>query len=238
MQTVRDRQRAVNRGFKWVLIASFVLHFGVFGAVVFAQSQRPAVVVKDAIPVELVQLGKPRDPDLLPRKVRRAPPPPDDGVNLDTGKKPKTKPKRKRDPDKAMSDAARRLLNDANDSALDNAFSKLDEPEGSPDGVARGTTTDPTRAARGYEAQVGASLKQAYRLPETLKSRRQFLSAEFVLFIESNGRIARYEIVKSHPERVFMSALENLLKSHQLPAPPKALAKRYRDQGVRVRFKP
>jgi hypothetical protein len=239
-ETARARSRAVNRPFKWIVGVSLGIHVGVFGAVVFAQSRQPKVKVHDAIPVELVRLGKPRDPALLPRIAKSAPPPPaDDAVALDTGQKkdkPERKPDKKKEPE--LSDAARRMLEGPVDDRLEKTLAKVEEMEGAADGVAHGTTTDPNRAARGYEAQVAVSLKQAYQLPEMLKSQQQFLSAEFVLYIEANGRISKYEIVKGHPNDLFMSALESLLKTHQLPAPPSALASQYRERGVLVRFKP
>lgn len=241
--SARLRKKTVNRGFKWVLMGSFALHFGIFGAVVYAQSLKPKRQVHNAIPVELVRLGKPRDPKLLPRKVRRAPPPPaDDAVALDTGKKPdpsqKKPERRRREKEPTMSDAARRLLESANDDALDDALAKIEEPEGSPDGVPEGTTTDPTKAARGYAAKAGASLKRAYQLPDLLKAQQQFLSAEILIHVEPNGRISSYEIVKRHSNDLFMSALERLLKSHQLPPPPPELAERFRTDGILLRFKP
>ena len=110
-ETARARSRAVNRAFKWVLGASLALHVGVFGVVVYAQSLHPKLQVHDTIPVELVRLGKPRDPALLPRIAKSAPPPPaDDTVALDTGKTDKTKPAPKPDKKKTpeLSDAARR----------------------------------------------------------------------------------------------------------------------------------
>lgn len=243
MSLTRPGRRAtVNRAFKWVLIASFGLHFGIFGAVVYAQKMRPKNKVTDAIPVELVRLGKPRDPNLLPRKVRHAAPPPvDDAVKLDTGKKPPPPSKRTPAPKKAppkMSDAARRMLSTANDDALDDALAKIEEPEGSPDGVAEGTTTDPARAARGYAALAGASLKRAYRLPDLLKAQQQFLSADILIHVAADGRIQNYEIVKRHNNDLFMSALESLLKSHQLPAPPKELVDKFRNEGILLKFKP
>lgn len=242
-ETARDRQQTVNRPFKWVLIGSLLLHFGAAGAVVYAQSRNPKPAVRSSIPVELVKLGKPRDPKLLPRKVRSAPPPPpDDAVALDTGKdtpKPKKKPRR-REKKPELSDAARRLLeSSSSEAALDDALAKIEDPEGSPDGFAEGTTTDPSKAARGYEATVAASLKRAYKLPELLKSQRQFLSARVVVYIAPNGRISRYEVVKKHPNQLFMSVLEGLLTNHQLPPPPNpTLARKYGSEGLDIIFKP
>ncbi len=236
----RSRRKTVNVGFKWVMITSLMLHFGIFGAVVYAQNNKPVIKVINAVPVELVRLGKPRDPDLLPRIQRIAPPPPDDAISLDTGKKPKKrkrdKPPRQKKP--KMSAAARRMLAGANDDALDNALSKIEAPEGTADGVVEGTTSDPARAARGYIALAGASLRRAYSLPDILKAQQQFLSAEISISISANGKILKYEVVTRHSNELFMSALERLLKSHQLPAPPKELANRFRTEGILVRFKP
>lgn len=237
-----ERKRTVNRGFTGFMVGSLLLHGAAFGAVIAVQNRGPRDPdLQQAIPVELVRLGKPRDPELLPRKQTRAPPPKDEGVNLDTGKKPKKKPppRKKRRTEDKMSAAARALLSGSNDSSLDDALSKLEAPEGAPDGSPMGTTSDPTHAAQGYAAAIGASLQQAYRLPETIPaSQRRFLNAEVQLFIEGNGRISRYEIVKRHPNELFMRALERMLKSHQLPPPPAALARRYQQKGVVVRFKP
>lgn len=231
----RARRKSVNRGFKWVMISSLVLHFGIFGAVVYAQTHKPASRVINSVPVELVRLGKPRDPDLLPRIQRQAPPPPDDAIALDSGKKTQ-KPKREKKP--KMSNAARRMLAGANDDALDNALSKIEAPEGTADGSVEGTTSDPARAARGYVALAAASLRSAYSLPDILKAQQQFLSAEILIFIGSAGQILKYEVVKRHSNDLFMSALERLLKSHELPPPPKELVNRFRTEGILVRFKP
>ena len=138
-----------------------------------------------------------------------------------------------------MSAAARRLLQQASDTRLDDALTKIETQEGSPDGSIHGTTTDPTRAARGYEAQVGALLKQRYRIPDLIpQSQRRFLVAEVLLFIESDGQISRHRFTKPHPNQLFMQALERLLKSTRLPPPPRAIRRRYKSEGMLVRFVP
>lgn len=241
----KERRRASRRGFGALLFISVVIHAGAFAAVVYAQGRAPKLQTPSgAIPVELVRLGKERDEQLLPRKVAPPPPPPPDAVALETPDapppppKPKPPPPKPKSADEQMSDAARRLLQDAANSRLDEALDKL-EAEGSADGSVHGTTTDPNRAARGYEAQVGALLKQRYRIPDLIpQAQRRFLVAEVLLIIESNGRISRHQFTKSHPNQLFMQALERLLKTTQLPPPPRTLRRLYKKEGMLVRFVP
>lgn len=148
-------------------------------------------------------------------------------------------PENRSKPRRKLSNAARRLLRGAPDGRLDDALKKLEAREGQEKGSPFGTTTDPTRAANEYEADVAGVLKSKYRLPETIPpSQRRFLGAELVLFIDRKGRITRYEFTKRHSNQAFMSALERLLRSVQLPPPPKALARTYASTGLAVRFKP
>lgn len=245
------RLQRPNRGFWLTLIGSFAVHSAAFATIAVLQAMRPpAPQLQQAIPVELVKLGKPRDAKLLPRIARPAPPPPppDRAVNLDTGKTKPNKPEKPAKPEKAkpqpqLSPAAERMLRRR---SLDKAMSKLDslptetpdEGEGSPTGSVYGTTTDPARAASGYLAEVSAALTAAYRLPKTIPSdQRRFLSAQVMLHIEGDGRISSYEFIQRHPNQAFMSALERLLKQIKLPPPPKALAARFR-RGQAVEFTP
>ena len=102
-----------------------------------------------------------------------------------------------------------------------------------------GTTTDPAKAARGYAAIVTKALKNAYSLPETIpSSQRRFLNARVVLYIEPSGVVSRYEFIEAHPNKVFMSALETLLQTISLPAPPRELAAGFAKTGLEVVFKP
>ncbi len=239
------------KGIGLMLAASFLIHAGIVTAVVIAQGQKPVYKPVASIPVELVRLGKKRDPSLLPRKVRKPPPPKAattapvpvaaaDAVKLDTGKKLKKKSKKPAKARKKLSAAAQAMLSGSG-SAMDRAMDRLkpDEPEGDPGGSRFGTTTDPAKAAKGYEAQISALLAQRYKLPETIPaSQRRFLRAEVALFITAGGAVAKYDIVKPHPNQAFMGALESLLKSIKFPAPPKDLASHYRKDGVIIVFKP
>jgi hypothetical protein len=237
------RRKQANRGFSAVVFVSIILHSLAIGGALYAQHSAPRIDVQRAsIPVELVQLGKKRDPKLLPRIVEepKAEAPPEEAVPIETKPEPavpvETKKKEKKP--KQMSEAAKRLLEGKTDK-LDRAVTKMEEREGDPEGDIHGTTTDPTKAAQGYMKTIISTLKANYRLPETIPaSQRQFLRASVVLFIERDGSISHYEFTQRHPNELFMSALESILKSIRLPPPPAAQASQLRDTGIEVVFKP
>lgn len=257
----RARLKRVNRGFGAVVFGSLVLHVGAFAGVLYWSSLQPKSTLDfESIPVELVSLGKERDPNLLPRKVRprpapapqpeaapepeapKAPEPAPDAVNLETKQKPepKKKPRPRKQPTqpKGPSRAAQDILSGA-DQDLDAALDRLDIPEGSPDGSPFGTTTDAAHAASAYEARVQGLLKSKYTIPDTIPvTERGFLAAELIIYIDGNGNVTRYEITKRHSNPTFMGVLEQMLRSLKLPAPPKAMVSTYRSEGLFVRFKP
>lgn len=242
------------QGLTWLIAVSLVVHAGVFAAAFYVSSLKPRRPLDlKAIPVELVALGKPRDERLLPRKVERQPaaapqaarkspaqtePAPKDAVALDATKTEKKPRASRRTSEPELSDAAQRLLDGAKNRRLDEALKKL-ERSGRADGSPLGTTTDPKNLANAYEAKVKALLQNRYQLPLTVPpSQRRFLVAEVVLFVDRRGRIRRYEFLERHPNQAFMSALEGLLKSTELPPPPAALAAGYANDGLAIRFKP
>ncbi len=236
------RRKQANRGFSAVVFVSVILHSIALGGALYAQHSTPRIDVQRAsIPVELVTLGKKRDPKLLPRIVEEPKAEaPEEAVPIET-KADKTVPvetKKKEKKPKQLSDAAKRLLEGKPDK-LDRALKNIEEREGDPEGDIHGTTTDPTKAAQGYMKAIISTLKENYRLPETIPaSQRGFLRASVVLFIERDGSIARYEFTQRHPNELFMAALDSLLKSIKLPPPPAAQASQLRDTGIEVVFKP
>ena len=240
--SMRQAKRRTLRGFNITLICSLLLHTAGVGAAVYVGRGKPAPRLDTAIPVQLVKLGKKRDPKLLPRRVDEPPPPPaEDAVKLDTSDKPpppadpkEKQPTSPKEPE--MSERARRLLEDTN---LDRALKKVEDAEGDPEGDEFGTTTDTANAAAGYQREISRALQANYRLPESIPaSQRQMLRARVVLFIERNGKIASYEFVERHPNTQFMGALEQLLSTTTLPPPPAAEAERMREAGIEVIFRP
>jgi type IV secretory pathway VirB10-like protein len=239
-QAMRVMRKRTTRGFSLALIGSVVLHAAGVGAAVYSSRGHKAPRIENAIPVQIVKLGKKRDPKLLPRKVEEVapPPPPEEAVKLDSGdkQKPVEKETEKKPTSKEpeMSAAAKRLLDERK---LERALQKIDEQEGDPEGDIHGTTTDATNAATGYQRDVGRVLQASYAVPEAIPaSQRQFLKARVVLFIEKNGRISNYEFTEKHPNGLFMGALERLLNNITLPPPPAELAKQVKEDGIEILF--
>jgi len=235
------RRRNNSTAFIVTLVISILIHGSALaGFALLKEDNKPRIDLNRAIPVKLVKLGKKRDPKLLPRIVRSAPPPKSEGIALETKNKDKKtpNPKKTRPQKEKMSEAARRMLESQ---ALDNALDKFSDeaPEGDPDGDVDGTTTDSANAAAGYHRDIVKTLKSQYRVPTVISpSQRRFLKARVVLFIEANGRISKFEFIESHPNKVFMRALDSLLKTVRLPPPPRKQALIYRRDGVEIIFRP
>ena len=124
-------------------------------------------------------------------------------------------------------------------SSLDRALQRLKDQAGDPNGSRRGRSTDPAKAAQGYQRAVAAALKDAYVVPAPIPAaQRRFLKATVVLFIDRNGSITKYDFAERHGNKLFMSALEKLLSTLKLPKPPRALRRQVANQGVVVIFDP
>jgi outer membrane biosynthesis protein TonB len=227
--------------FAWSLSASVFAHAFAIVAVVYVQNARPDQDVIRSVPVELVRLGKPRDPKLLPR-IQRPPPPPkaEDAVALDSAesppKKPETAPKPTPKKSLKLSQAAEKFLAEAD---LDQAFERIEDREGDARGSVEGTAVRADNIAQGYLAEITQTLKAQYRLPETIPaSERHFLTARVVLKIRRDGQILSHEILEIHPNPQFREALVGLLNTITLPPPPESLRKTLGTVGVEVVFKP
>lgn len=211
--------------------ASVLVHVCLLGFIVWSGSRAPTFQPSTSIPVQLVRLGKKRDPSWLPRKTRPASKKAD-AVSLATEKN-----KTKSDP---LSGKAKALLEGpGGGDRIEESLSRvLEELEGSPDGDPEGTVTD-GEVARGYHAKISAALNRAYELPQTIPaSLRPFLKARVLLFISENGAILRHEILDAHPDQSFQSSLTAMLSGLKLPPPPGELAASLRNQGVEVVFRP
>lgn len=108
---------------------------------------------------------------------------------------------------------------------------------GDPDGDAMGDSSEGTDGDR-YIALVVRAIQQNYNLPHTISDRdRLHLNATVVLFIEPDGRIARWRVEKPSGNGAFDDALERTLRNTaRLPPPPDSWRQAVRD-GVAVLFK-
>ena len=242
---------------------SLLVHGGAVGGVVYAQSLKPPRIdVTQSIPVELVQLGKERDRRLLPRLAPPPPPPPPpepvappppvepaeppppaaDAVALDT-EKPKEKPEKKKPPRKRkarLSKAAQRLLNNGANNRLDRALERLEDRTGSPDGSPSGRSTDPNRAAEGYQRAVAATLKNAYEIPAPIPRRSAPVSEGDRRPVHRPQRAGSRSSTSPSVTEINYSCRrsKSCSRPSPFPSPPASCGDRWRTEGVVVIFDP
>jgi colicin import membrane protein len=253
----------------WAWLASIALHGGLVLAMVavsvFSDS-KPAPPMQKPM---LVRLGKPRPKEWLPRKPTAPPVPPavKEAPVATPGEKvapappspapaPPPKPEAKAAPSKptptpatapAKQAAAPRDAKQDSKAKLDDIMKRFqtgavagpaEELPGQLDGHAEG---DSDRAeGEAYYALLEKRVKDQYKLPATISEReRMFLTATVRIFIETNGRIARFEIVQGSGNGVFDSALESAVqRASPVPPPPEHLVRLLAREGVDLNFRP
>jgi colicin import membrane protein/protein TonB len=107
---------------------------------------------------------------------------------------------------------------------------------GDPDGDVAGDSE--TGEGDRYHALVERALRSSYDVPSTISEQeRLFLKATVLLFIEPDGRIARWRFEQRSGNPAFDAALERTLRATRLPPPPAAERDFYRRTGLQVLFK-
>jgi colicin import membrane protein/protein TonB len=98
------------------------------------------------------------------------------------------------------------------------------ERYGAPDGDALGDSDSGSEGDR-YIALVDRAIKANYRVPLTIPEReRLYLETSVALWIEPDGRIARWRQERSSGNATFDAAVERTLKAApRLPPPPDPL---------------
>jgi colicin import membrane protein len=200
------------------------------------------------IVARLVRLGEKKPEEFLPRK--EAPPEPPapapavvvaaaPGPNVPMAP-PAAKPAPKAPPAKPPPAAA--APSRGTGTSLASVLSRVrddvqrEKRYGSPDGDPAGDSDTASEGDR-YLALVQRALKASYRIPATISERdRLHLKGTIVVYIEGDGRIARWRIEKPSGNGAFDDALERTLRETRLPPPPDAMRERYRSIGVQVLF--
>lgn len=235
------------------VVASVAAHAVLLALAAVARPPAPLEAGQRPITAKLVRLGEPRPKELLPRK--EAPPPPaattsqpapapapapappsPKAVAVAAPKAaapPRPAPAPAAQPgrtDQAGQPAGSRLRSVMSDLSRELQAGRAD---GSPDG-------DASDAGEGdeYLGQVVRQLRQSYRLPSTISDReRVSLQGTVVLFVEPDGRVSRYELVRRSGNPAFDEALERAVRAARLPPPPAAARELYRRTGLEVLFK-
>jgi len=212
--------------------------------VAWALARRPPPPIdleQKPIVAKLVRLGEKKPEEWLPRKDAQPPPPAPPAaapapVAAPSPAKPAA-PAPKAPPKPPAPSAAGK----AGGTSLASIMSKVqkqveDARYGAPDGDAAGDSDTASEGDR-YLALVVRELKSSYRVPSTISDReRLFLKGTIVLYIEADGRIARWRFETRSGNTAFDDALERTLRQTRLPPPPPPMRELYRATGLQVIF--
>jgi colicin import membrane protein/protein TonB len=183
----------------------------------------------------LVRLGERKPESFLPRKEEPAPEPPPAPQVAELGP-PSPAPAAPAPAKAPRAEPAKPA------SGLDSVLSRMrkevaeerrwGDPGGDPGGDADEAAGDR------YHALVERALRASYDVPSTISEQeRLFLKATVLLYIEPDGRIARWRFAERSGNPAFDAALERTLRATRLPPPPGAERDFYRRTGLQVLFK-
>src|SRR6266496_1975865 len=176
-----------------------------------ARAAPPAIDLEQkAIVAKLVRLGEKRPEQFLPRKeAAPAPAPPSNGK--------------------------------AGGTSLASILSKVQkQADAERWGDRSGSAAGDSNAAEGdqYLALVDRALRANYVVPVTIPEReRLYLEANIVLWLEPDGRIARWRQERPSGNPAFDAAVERTLRATpRVPPPPSQLRDSYRTTGIKLVF--
>jgi colicin import membrane protein/protein TonB len=214
-----------------------LLHAAVFGAAIYLPKLFDrAPPLRKPIIAHMVALGRPRDPQLLPRRETPAASPLASAPPKAPGKAP-SQPAQKRAPTR------QELMQRALARAMGRATSEpKEEPDperaGSPTGSPQGTAQS-AEEGDAYFTAVHDAILENYVVPSVISEReRLYLSASVLAWIGPGGQILKHEFQKKSGNAFFDQALELAIQRTKLPPPPPDLARSLRDTGVVLNFRP
>lgn len=89
-----------------------------------------------------------------------------------------------------------------------------------------------------YLRLVVRELSSNYRAPQGVAQREPSLLVTVILYIEADGRIARWVFESRSADPEFDKAIAALVQRVHLPPPPEALRESVCSSGLGVRFRP
>jgi len=188
------------------------------------------------IVTRLVALGVPRNEKVMPRLTGESAAPKKEVV-ISTEGDEKIEKSRKVEEKRREDEFSKRLLSSINKvkrmvESRDNS-PPVGDPNGSPFG-------DSTEGQEGdiYLTEVYNRIKSNYIIPDIINEKeRKELRAVVVIYLDSDGRVIKYEFEKKSGNTHFDNALINAIKrSSPFKPPPKERAKIYRTEGIGINF--
>ena len=231
------------------VVASALAHVLVVGWAVARRPPPPMDLAQKPIVAKLVRLGQKRPEQWLPRK-EAAPPPatapaaPPAPVAAPTPPPPAASPspRAKPAPPRAAAPSPSAPAGPARPVAsLSSILSKVqrqqeEERWGDPNGDPAGDSD--TGEGDQYLAQIDRALHANYAAPVTIPEReRLYLQSRVILWIEPDGRVARWRQERSSGNPTFDAAVEKTLKlTARVTPPPDRLRDLYRRDGIALIF--
>jgi colicin import membrane protein len=224
------------------VIASIVAHVLVVAWGLARRPPPPIDLGQKPIVAKLVRLGEKRPEEWLPRKDAAPPPPAPPAaapapVAAPTPAKPSA-PAPKAPPRPAAPSSAGRPGGTSLASILSKVQRQVEEtrwgdPTGSPSGDSDTSEGNP------YFAVVERALHASYTAPATIPDReRLYLETNVILWIEPDGRIARWRQERSSGNPAFDAAVDRALRgTARVPPPPNDLRELLRSTGLRLVFR-
>lgn len=226
---------------------SALLHVIVVAWGIARRPPPPLDLEQKPIVAKLVRIGEKRPEQWLPRKEAAAPPPAPPApvaapAPVPVAVKPSAPaPGAKPAPPRAAQPPAPAAAGRPGGTTLASVLSKVQRDAdqsrwGDPDGDPSGDSDTGSEGDR-YLALVVRELKARYRVPATISDReRLYLKGTIVLYIEADGRLARWTFETRSGNGAFDDALDRTLRQTRLPPPPAELRELYRSTGLQVIF--
>jgi colicin import membrane protein/protein TonB len=225
------------------VLVSGAVHLALVALALFGRPGPRLDLDQKPIVARLVRLGEPRPKEYLPRK--EAPPPAPEAPPAEVPSAPPAPvaaAPAPAAPTKAPGPATAKAPPAAPPATTRDRLAGIlkdvrrDIQAGDPSGDPMGDSAE--GEGDQYQALVKRALDAEYRLPSTISEReRLFLAGEVLLFIEPDGRLARYVVEKRSGNSAFDEALERAVRQARLPPPPTAQRELYRRTGLLVIFK-
>jgi len=188
------------------------------------------------IVTRLVALGVPRNEKIMPRLSGEAAQPKKEVV-ISTDSNDSQEKVKKTEEKKREDEFSKRLLSSINKvkkmvGTKDNS-PPIGDPNGSPFG-------DSTEGQQGdiYLTEIYNRIKDNYIIPDIINEKqRKELRAVVVIYLDSDGKVIKYEFEKKSGNVHFDNALLSAIKrSSPFKPPPKERAKAYRTEGIGINF--
>jgi colicin import membrane protein/protein TonB len=228
--------------------ASALVHAVLVGWAAMRQPPPAIDLAQKPIHAKLVRLGEKRPEQWLPRREAPPPPAPAAAPAVPVAAAPKAPPK-PATPSPAAKPASApppapaaagpgRAGGTSLASILSKVQRQVDEQRwGDPDGDAAGDSD--TGEGDQYYALVDRALRAHYVVPVTVDEReRLHLEATIILWIEPDGRVARWRQERSSGNPTFDAAVERTLRATtRVPPPPEHLRDASRRTGIQLLFR-